>query len=234
MSKEELRSGLEGWIRDTRKAAESLEHGRDAGRVDLERLRRVAREGSGEELDELAGRVAGELAELAEAAEILNAASPRLAPARRQQLGQELAKLAPRPPELAPEPPKRQAAPKGDAGLRRLAPSSFAAEVLESEVPVLVNLVVEGYPACSEAAALLESAREAYGGDVKVCNLDLLATDDDLLPQMLKIGKGFLVKNLPAVLVFWRGRKVGEASGDVEAESLVELIRSEAGPPRGV
>ena len=118
--------------------------------------------------------------------------------------------------------------------MRRLAPSSFAAEVLESEVPVLVNLVVEGYPPCSRAAALLESAREAYGGDVKVCNLDLLATDDDLLPQMLKIGKGFLVKNLPAVLVFWRGRKVGEASGDLEAESLVELIRSEAGPPRGV
>jgi hypothetical protein len=51
---------------------------------------------------------------------------------------------------------------------------------------------------------------------------------------MLKIGKGFLVKNLPAVLVYWQGRKVGEVSGDLDAESLAELIRAEAGPPRGV
>lgn len=233
MSKEELRSGLEGWIRDTRKAAEGLKRDPDAGRVDLERLRRIAREGSQEELDELAGRVADELDELTRAVEILNAASSRLSPARRRGLDAELAKLAPEPPAPAPQPTRRQEPPGDDAGMRRIAPSAFAAEVLESDVPVLVNVVAAGYPPCREAAGVLELARGAYGGDVKLCAVDLLETDDDLLPQMLKIGKGFLVKNLPAVLVFWRGRKVGEASGDVDAESLAELIRSEAGPPRG-
>lgn len=225
MSKEELRSGLEGWIRDTRKAAAGLERDRDAGRLDLERLRQVAREGSDEELDELAGRVGDELAELARAVEVLGSASPRLSPARRRQLDDVLAKLAP--------PPEPQEVTGEDAGVRRIAPSSFAAEVLESEIPVLVHLVVEGHPPCREAEGVLQAARELYGGDVKLCALDLLAAEDDLLPQMLKIGKGFLVKNLPAVLVFWRGWKIGEASGDVEAESLAALLRSEAGPPGG-
>lgn len=233
MSKEELRSGLEGWIRDTRKAAASLRQDRDADRLDLERLRQVARKGSSEELDELAGRVAGELDELGQAVEILNAASTRLSPARRRQLDEGLAKLAPEPPPPAPPPPaalpKRQETPPDDSGIPRIAPSSFAAEVLESDVPVLVNVAVEGYPPCREAAALLESARRIYGGDVKVCAVDLLETGDDELPQMLKIGKGFLVKNLPAVLVFWGGRKIGEASGAVDPESLADLLRGEVG-----
>lgn len=221
MSKKALRSGLEGWIRDTRNAAASLESDRDAGRVDLERLRRAARDGSDADLDELAGQVAGELAELGQAVEILRSASPRLSPARRRQLDLE----------PAPAPPRRDEPARPETATRR--ESSFAAEVLESDVPVLVNLVVEGHPPCRDAGAILESAREIYGGEVKVCAFDLLETDDEALPQMLKIGKGFLVKNLPAVLVYWQGRKVGEVSGDLDAESLAELIRAETGPPRG-
>ena len=50
MSKEELRAGLESWIKNTRRTAGNLERG-PAADVDLQRLDEAVRGGSGEELD---------------------------------------------------------------------------------------------------------------------------------------------------------------------------------------
>lgn len=239
MSKNELRSGLESWIRDTREVAENLESRPGDAAVDVEELAQVAKRGSDAELDALAGRVAGELAAVARKVEVLRSSASRLSSGRRRELERAAGALAePAPPEEKPPPAAPPPTPPpptmppepapAETGLRRISARSFDSEVLEAEVPVLVNLVLERYGPCAEAAKVLESAREIYGGEVKLCALDVMEAGDDVLPQMLKIGKGFMVKNLPAVLVFWRGRKIGDASGDVEARALAELIRSEA------
>ncbi len=224
MSKNDLRRGLESWIRDTREVARSLEGRRGESAVDLEELERVAKGGTDDELDALAGRVAAELVALARKVAVLKSSGPRLSAERREELERTAGFLAA--PDTSPESEPPESEPR-ETAVRRITARSFDAEVLEADVPVLVNLVLERYGPCDEAASVLESAREIYGGEVKLCALDVMEAGDNLLPQMLKIGKGFMVKHLPAVLVFRRGRMVGAASGDVEARALAELIRSE-------
>ena len=225
MSKEELRAGLESWIKDTRETAGNLEPDPAAG-VDLQRLERAVRGGSGEELDDLAQRLADDVAALVEKLEVLKSAAARISPEPLAGLEEALERLAATGPLLA-EP--AAASDREEAVSRRISAAAWTSEVLEADVPVLVNLVLEGHAPCLEARQALESARQICGGEVKLCDIDLLEVDAAVLPHLLKLGRGFLVDHLPAVLLFWHGRKVGDIRQTIDPESVADLVRSETG-----
>ena len=227
MSKEELRAGLESWIKNTRRTAGNLERG-PAADVDLQRLDEAVRGGSGEELDDLAQRLANDVAALVKKLEVLKSAASRISPERLQGLDQALERLTATGP-LLDESAADAASDREESTSRWISSASWTSEVLEADVPVLVNLVLEGHAPCLEARQALESARQICGGDVKLCDVDLLEIGDDVLPHLVKIGRSFLVENLPAVLLFWDGRKVGDIRQAIDAESVADLVRSETG-----
>lgn len=228
MSKEKLRTGLESWIKDTRKTAGNLEPEPVADEVDLRRLDEAARRGSGEELDDLAQHLADEVAALAKKVDVLKSAASRISPECLEALDQALERLTAT--RTQHDEPASDAASGGEeAEFRRISSASWASEVLEADVPVLVNLVLVGHAPCLEARQALESARQICGADVKLCEVDVLEIGDDVLPHLIKLGRSFLVDNLPSVLLFCDGRKVGGIHQDIDAETLVELIRSETG-----
>ncbi len=226
MSKKELRAGLESWIKDTRRTAGNLERG-SAAAVDLQDLDEAVRGGSGEELDDLVQRLADDVAALVKKLEVLKSAASRISLERRQGLDQALERLTATGPLL--DEPAADAASDREAASLWISSASWASEVLEADVPVLVNLVLKGHAPCLEARQALESACQMCGVDVKLCDVDLMEVGDDELPHLVKIGRRFLVDDLPAVLLFWDGKKVGDIRQAIDVESVADLVRSKTG-----
>lgn len=99
--------------------------------------------------------------------------------------------------------------------------SSFESEVIESEIPVLVDFWGEHCPPCRAIAPILRELADRYSGRVKVVRLD----SDENGSTMVR----FQVLALPTVLAFSGGQVVGQLSGArprKDFQALVERLLS--------
>ncbi|KAL6844182.1 hypothetical protein ACP4OV_025855 [Aristida adscensionis] len=78
--------------------------------------------------------------------------------------------------------------------------SEFAAEVLESELPVLVDFVADWCGPCRLIAPVVDWAAEEYAGRLKIVKID-----HDANPQLIEEYK---VYGLPALIIFKNGQEV--------------------------
>lgn len=102
------------------------------------------------------------------------------------------------------------------AELRDVTDQTFAAEVLGSELPVLVDFWGDHCPACRQISPILRDLASEYDGRLKV--LKVHAADNPLAS-----GKYF-VRAMPTVLLFAGGQVKGQLVGARPKAAFVEAI----------
>jgi thioredoxin 1 len=111
------------------------------------------------------------------------------------------------------------------AELADLNDQNFAAEVLTSELPVLVDFWGDHCPACRQISPILRDLAGEYAGRLKVFKVH--AADN---PQTS--GKYF-VRAMPTVLLFSRGQVRGQLVGARPKAAYTSAIDRVLGGPTG-
>jgi len=95
---------------------------------------------------------------------------------------------------------------------------TFEAEVLKSDVPVLVDYWAEWCGPCKVIAPVLEEIAAEYNGKMKVCKLDIDANEDT--PP--KYG----IRGIPTLMLFKNGAVEATKVGALSKSQLTAFLDS--------
>ena len=93
---------------------------------------------------------------------------------------------------------------------------SFASEVLNSELPVLVDFWAEWCGPCKMVSPMVEELSNEYNGKVKVAKLDV-----DSNPQT---ATNYGIRGIPTLLMFKDGSAVDQIVGAVPKTQIAERL----------
>ncbi len=97
-----------------------------------------------------------------------------------------------------------------------LTDASFKKEVLEADVPVLVDFYADWCGPCKRLGPLMEQIAEEYDGRAKVCKLDIDANGET--PASMGI------RSIPTVKLFKGGKEIETKVGLSAKEVYTALI----------
>lgn len=95
---------------------------------------------------------------------------------------------------------------------------NFKEEVLDSEIPVLVDFWAAWCMPCRMMAPVVEDIARSWQGKVKVCKLN---TDE--APE---IAAKYGIQAIPTLLIFNGGKEVGRIVGYVPKKTVEEKLQS--------
>ena len=94
--------------------------------------------------------------------------------------------------------------------------TNFDSEVLQSDLPVLVDFTATWCGPCKALAPIVEKLADEYEGKLKVGKLDIDASRP--------IADKYKIRSVPTVVVFRGGQKTGEHIGLTTRDKLVKLL----------
>jgi thioredoxin 1 len=96
--------------------------------------------------------------------------------------------------------------------------ASFEADVLQSEIPALVDFWAEWCGPCKMIAPILDEIADEYDGKIKVCKVNV-----DSNPET---AAKFNVRGIPTLLVFKNGVIEATKVGALSKGQLTEFVES--------
>ena len=97
-----------------------------------------------------------------------------------------------------------------------LTSDSFDAEVLNSEIPVMVDFWAPWCGPCKMLGPVVSEIAEEQAGKLKVCKVNVDEEGD--------LARKFKVSSIPTVMVFKNGEMTGKHLGYCKKEELLELL----------
>ncbi|GAB4554306.1 MAG: thioredoxin [Pleurocapsa sp.] len=94
--------------------------------------------------------------------------------------------------------------------------SSFTEQVLESEIPVLVDFWAPWCGPCRMVAPVVDEIAEQYEGQIKVVKLN---TDEN--PQ---VASQYGIRSIPTLMIFKGGQRVDMVVGAVPKTTLANTL----------
>jgi len=96
--------------------------------------------------------------------------------------------------------------------------ASFDTDVLQSEVPALVDFWAAWCGPCKMIAPLVDQISEEYAGKIKVCKMDVDSNPETSVK--------FNVRGIPTLLIFKNGNIEATKVGALSKAQLVEFVDS--------
>ena len=103
--------------------------------------------------------------------------------------------------------------------VKEISSENFNQEVLESDLPVLVDFWAEWCGPCKQLAPTVEDVANEMVGSVKVCKMDVDSNQD--------IAVQFGVRSIPTLLIFKNGEVASTQIGAISKQQLEEFIATE-------
>ena len=100
--------------------------------------------------------------------------------------------------------------------IREFSDDNFDAEVLKSDLPVLVDFTATWCGPCKALAPIVEKIADEFEGKVKVGKLDI----DESPGVATKFG----IRSVPTVVVFKNGAEAGRHVGTTNKDTLLKLL----------
>ena len=94
--------------------------------------------------------------------------------------------------------------------------TSFEAEVVNAEVPVLVDFWAEWCGPCKMIAPVLNEIADEYAGKLKVCKIDVDANPD--------VPPKFGIRGIPTLIIFKGGNVEATKVGALSKTQLTEFV----------
>ncbi len=95
--------------------------------------------------------------------------------------------------------------------------ANFEAEVLQSDIPVLVDFYAEWCGPCKMMGPLVDKMAAKYEGKVKIGKLNV--------DENMEIAQKYAVASIPTFIFFEKGQVVETSMGAMSANALEEKIK---------
>jgi len=92
----------------------------------------------------------------------------------------------------------------------------FQTEVLESDVPVMVDFWAEWCFPCKTISPIVDELSKEYTGKIKVVKVDVDSNN--------RIAADYMIMSIPSLLIFKGGKVVDTIRGAVPKKTIVEHI----------
>ena len=102
--------------------------------------------------------------------------------------------------------------------MKEINSSNFSQEVIQSDLPVLVDFFAEWCGPCRMLAPVMQQLSEEYSGKVKIVKLNV--------DQSPEVASSVGVNSIPALLYFKGGQLKGTSVGFARKEDLVRKLNA--------